>query len=113
MTTNSRIKLLVFGPALFWWLPCLFLAIETHIWLFLLWPFLGFYPGTRSDADHSYSVISMVIFGCLSFVGYSTLAFYALRKKSQALAITCATLISLSSLFVIVGMIWFLLQEQR
>ena len=113
MTTSSKVRLLVIGSTLFWWIPCFFLTLKTHIWLGLLWPFLGFYPGAASDSDPGYSEPFMGLWGCLSLVVFLTLAFYALRKNSQASAIACTILISLSSLFVIGRGIWFLIQEQR
>jgi hypothetical protein len=105
MTINSMIRLLVVGPTLFWWMPCFFTALGTHVWLCLVWPFLGFYPGPTGSGP-GYSEASMGIWGCLSLLGFAALAFHALRKNSLAIAITCALLISLSSLTLIGRAYW-------
>ena len=105
--------MLVFGPTLFWWIPCFFLALGNHVWLGLLWPFLGFCPWPAGSGDPGYSETATIIFGAIMLFGFIALAFYALRKNSQAIATACAICISLSSLLVIGRMIVFVILEQR
>jgi hypothetical protein len=110
MRINFKVTLLVFGPLLLWWIPCLWLLQLTHQWKSLLLPFVGFYPGpTSSPGNWHYQTLNLTlatIWGCLSLVGFVALAFCALRKNSQALALICAVLISLSSLTLIARDFW-------
>jgi len=110
MTINSKVKWLVFGPPLFWWIPSLYIALGTHTWKGLLLPFMGFYPGPMSipGYDHylTLKLTLAMIWGTLSLVAFAAVAFCALRKNSQAIALICALLISLSSLLVIGRVFW-------
>jgi hypothetical protein len=96
MTINSRIGLLVVGPTLFWLTPGIFLALTTHAWLFLLLPFLGFYPGLLGSPGCSETL--MTTWGCFSLLGFASLVLYAHRKSSPSIAVAFAILITLSSL---------------
>jgi hypothetical protein len=105
MTINFKVILLVFGPLLFWSIPAasIFLT-STHYWLSLLIPFMGFYPGPVIGSNywhnHALNELLLTIWGCLALVGYAALGSFALRKNSQAVAATCAILITLSSLVI-------------
>jgi hypothetical protein len=107
MTINSRIRLIVIGPTLFWSIPGFLLALTTYDCVALLLPFMGFYPGQFGGSGPLFAV-----WGCFSLLGFAAVAFYAFRKSSQAIAFTFAMLLSLSSLTAFVRLFWCLQNVQ-
>ncbi|MCE0484016.1 MAG: hypothetical protein LV479_07245 [Methylacidiphilales bacterium] len=111
MTLNWKIPALIFGPLLLCSTPsCAIYLTQTHYWLSLLIPFVGFYPGPISGnyywQHHAASETMLTLWACLSLTGYVFAASYAWAVSSRLLAGLCAAFITLSTLIIYVRINW-------
>jgi hypothetical protein len=106
MAISPKWRWLVVGCTFVWWVPCLIMSVATGVKLCLVYPFLGFYPGSTEGPGPGYSVFAMTAWGWFWLTIYVTVGAVALWKNSRKLAKACVIFINVSSLLVIARAAW-------
>jgi hypothetical protein len=104
MAGTSRWRWLLVGFTLFWLLPGGVIALCRHVFLPLLDPFMGFYPGTTTNPG--FSRTNMEAWGLLWLVAYCAAVSFAFWKNSKPVGYFCIAFINLSSLLVIARILY-------